>query len=75
LTKVKRRFKEAKIIAPLEMAEAIYMDACARCIADVCDLRDLEAVRSRIKDEGISFLTITLPDFCKDFERSVEVGR
>ena len=50
------------------------MDACAKCIADVCDSRDLETIRSRVKHQGVSFLTITLPDFYKDFERSVEVG-
>jgi len=28
----------------------------------------------RVKDEGESFLTITLPNFCSDFERSLETG-
>lgn len=69
----KRRFTDAEISA-LEMAEAVYIDACAKCIADVCDSRDLETIRSRVKHQGVSFLTITLPNFYKDFERSVEVG-
>jgi len=72
--KTKRRFTEAEIISALEVAEAIYMDACSKCPADVCDLRDLETIKSRVKDEGVSFLTITLPNFCKDFERSLEAG-
>jgi len=70
----KRRFTDAEIISALEMVEAVYMDACAKCIADVCDSRDLETIRSRVKHQGVSFLTITLPNFYKDFERSVEVG-
>ena len=51
------------------MVEAVYMDACAKC-----DSRDLETIRSRVKHQGVSFITITLPNFYKDFERSVEVG-
>jgi len=58
----------------LELAQAIYIDACAKCVADVSDLRDLLTLRARVKDEGISFLTITLPQFCRDFERSLANG-
>ena len=72
--KAERRFTDAQIVAALEMAEAVYMDACAKCIADVCDSRDLETIRSRVKHEGVSFLTIILPNFYKDLERSVEIG-
>jgi hypothetical protein len=56
------------------VVQCIYIDACAKCIADVSDLRDLETIRSRVKDEGLSFLTITLPNFARDFERSLELG-
>lgn len=45
-----------------------------KCIAEVSDLRDLETIRSRVKSEGISFLTITLPQFAQDFERSISNG-
>jgi len=58
----------------LELMEAIYRDACIKCTADVSDLRDLETMRSRVKDEGVSFLTITLPRFCQNFERSLARG-
>jgi hypothetical protein len=58
----------------LEVAQVVYKDACAKCIADVSDLRDLKTMRSRVEDEGMSFLTITLPNFCKDFERSLADG-
>jgi len=36
--------------------------------------RDFNTVKSRIEDEGFSFMTITLPQFGKDFERSLELG-
>ncbi len=35
---------------------------------------DLKTIRSRIEHEGISFLTITLPNFGKDFEKSLDQG-
>jgi len=37
-------------------------------------LRDYETVTRRCEDEGWSFLTITLPNFGKDFERSLDQG-
>lgn len=36
--------------------------------------RDLDTIRSRVRDEGLSFLTIALPSFCSDFEQSLELG-
>lgn len=59
----------------LELATRIYRDSVARCTADVSDLRDLLTIRSRVEDEGLSFLTISLPNFCKDFERSLAIGK
>jgi len=59
----------------LKLVEAVYIDACTKCIADVSDLRDLGTLRSRVEKEGFSFLTITLPQFCRDFERSLENRR
>jgi hypothetical protein len=38
-------------------------------------VRDVTTVTSRFEHEGLSFLTITLPTFAKDFERSLEQGR
>lgn len=58
----------------LEVARCVYIDASAKCSADVSDLRDLETIRARIKEEGLSFLTITLPNFCADFEKSLSLG-
>jgi len=59
----------------LEIMHNVYIDACMKCIADVSDLRDLETIRSRVKNEGLSFLTIVLPQFCRDFERSIALGK
>lgn len=58
----------------MEYMQAIYLDACMMCVADVSDLRDLGTLRSRLENEGESFLTITLPSFCSDFERSLKEG-
>lgn len=49
----------------------------AKELGDQCSIsttRDYETVTSRSKDEGLSFLTITLPNFCKDFEKSLAEG-
>lgn len=58
----------------VELAECIYRDASAKC-ATVIDARDLRTIRSRVKHEGLSFLTITLPTFGQDFERCLDEGR
>nr|UJQ85611.1 MAG: hypothetical protein 3 [Leviviridae sp.] len=36
--------------------------------------RDIKTVSLRVKEEGESFLTITLPQFAKAFERALETG-
>jgi hypothetical protein len=59
----------------MKIIEAIYIDASMKCIADVSDVRDLMTIRSRVEYEGLSFLTITLPQFCRDFERSLANGK
>lgn len=35
---------------------------------------DIKTIKTRVKHEGRSFLTITLPDFAKDLERALELG-
>jgi len=37
--------------------------------------RDIATVAFRVKNEGLSFLTITLPAFAKDIERCLEQGK
>lgn len=36
---------------------------------------DFKTVQARVKDEGESFLTITLPSFCVDFQKSLVSGK
>ncbi len=48
-------------------------ELATRC--SVSTARDLKTVTSRVEHEGVSFLTITLPAYAKDFERSLETGQ
>lgn len=50
----------------------VLEDLGARC--DVSTDRDLKTIAGRVECEGISFLTISLPNFVKDFERCLEQG-
>jgi hypothetical protein len=36
--------------------------------------RDFKTVTDRVAHEGISFLTISLPQFCKDLQKGLEQG-
>lgn len=54
-----------------EVLHCIYYDACSKCVAEVSQ-RDLNYIKSRVEKEGLSFLTITLPTFASDFEKSLE---
>lgn len=36
--------------------------------------RDMKYITGRVENEGISFLTISLPAFCSDFERCLDEG-
>lgn len=55
-----------------KLLSCLLLDCSRRC--DTTTTRDIEYVSRRVKQEGLSFLTITLPDFAKDFERSLELG-
>lgn len=56
----------------IELYKAILTDV--RVVCNTSTDRDLIYIKSRLKDEGESFCTITLPSFAKDFERSLELG-
>lgn len=58
----------------LRLWRNVYLDVCDECSV-VPDLRDYREVEARVIKEGVSFLTITLPAFCKDLERSLALGR
>lgn len=57
----------------LDLGLRILKDAAAKCYtATVADWpRDFKRLKSRVEDEGISFLTITLSDFGRCFERAL----
>jgi len=57
----------------VDLHGTILVDTGIRCGVRID--RDLKTVRDRVKDEGDSFLTITLPAYCSDFERSLDIGR
>jgi hypothetical protein len=50
----------------------ILQDCGMKC--GTTTLMDEIKIVHRIKHEGLSFLTITLPNFCQDFERSLDRG-
>lgn len=56
----------------INLCMALLADAGRICSVDT--YRDLKTIRTRSKHEGISFFTITLPNFADDFERSLEQG-
>lgn len=58
----------------LELATHIYKDAVAKCTANQPEERDLITMRSRVENEGLSFLTITLPSIGKDLEQALANG-
>jgi hypothetical protein len=45
----------------------------ARC--GVSTTLDLKKLQGRVEHEGLSFLTITLPSFASDFQKSLEAGK
>lgn len=56
----------------------VLWSTLARDLASQCCTtaeHDINTVVSRVKDEGDSFLTITLPSFCKAFERGLREGK
>lgn len=53
-------------------------EVVAKELGNLCHVsttRDFKTVSRRLEHEGLSFLTITLPDFGKDFEKSLDKGR
>jgi len=54
----------------VELHVALLLDGGGKCGAATS--RDVKTLRGRVEREGDSFLTITLPAFCKDFERSLD---
>lgn len=55
------------------LLQNVLADASTWCRTSTT--RDFKEVTSRFEHEGLSFLTITLPAYCSDFERSLDIGR
>lgn len=58
----------------IDILRCVYKDAYVECSVNPSP-RDLLEIARRVEEEGESFLTITLPSFAKDFERSLANGR
>jgi len=58
----------------LELLTCIYNDAVSKCADVPLDRRDLITIKSRLEHEGLSFLTITLPNFGKEFDLALDQG-
>lgn len=52
------------------LMQSVLADAGTWCCTSTT--RDFKEITSRVEHEGFSFLTITLPSFCADFERSLD---
>lgn len=55
------------------LARELLADAGNWC--HVSTSRDYQTISARVEDEGLSFLTITLPRFCDDFQISLDAGQ
>ncbi|DAD51427.1 RNA-directed RNA polymerase, partial [ssRNA phage Esthiorhiza.3_9] len=52
--------------------QSLLLDCSSWCCTSTT--RDFVTIAGRVKHEGFSFLAITLPAFCKDFERCLDRG-
>jgi len=57
----------------MQLAREILADAGIWC--HVSTSRDYETITTRFENEGLSFLTITLPRLCDDFQIALDTGR
>lgn len=57
----------------MTLLQCVLSDLSARC--GVSTTLDWKTIQSRVEHESLSFLTITMPSFCKDFEKSLEEGK
>jgi len=63
---------EGKMKSHMELFEVVLNEMSTRCCTSTTN--DLKTVISRYEHEGMSFLTISLPSFAKDFEKSLDKG-
>jgi len=55
--------------SPITLAQLVLIDLGTRC--GTSTTRDWKTIARRVEEEGFSFLTITLPDFCADLEKGL----
>jgi hypothetical protein len=58
--------------SPIDILQLILLESGIRC--GISTTRDWQTITRRVEHEGWSFLTITLTDFGKDFEKSLDQG-
>jgi len=56
----------------MHLTQSVLADASAWCRTS--SSRDIKTITTRFENEGLSFLTITLPSFCSEFERALAEG-
>lgn len=56
----------------MSLLQSVLADASIWCRTSTT--RDFETITRRVEHEGLSFLTIGLPAYCRDFERSLDDG-
>lgn len=56
----------------MQLAREILADAGIWC--HVSTSRDYQTISTRFENEGLSFLTITLPKFCEEFQTCLDTG-
>jgi len=57
----------------MSLWNSVAIDFATRCCTSAT--MDIKTVQGRVKHEGDSFLTITLPAFAKDFQKSLDTGQ
>lgn len=65
--------REIAMKSRLQLTATLLEELGRECSVDPS--RDLRRLRECVEHRGESFLTITLPDFCSDFERCLDRGR
>lgn len=71
---IQRKIATLHALQCIELLGAVLQD-CERTVASYSHKRDMKTIISRVKHEGLSFVTITLPDFGSDFFSCLASGK
>ena len=63
---------EATVKSLMPFLQCLLDDLSRLCCTSTS--RDLKTITARVEHEGMSFLTISLPNFCSDFQKSLDQG-